>query len=118
MTEPVFAPIVDRTHFPLLTSGDELPCAHLVGCMDLVFFAPAELAATYPLVAQEGRQWHLYGDTRWPARAAWIEFDTSKIGYLNGRIPGQSSSYANQLIIHSKSSHLPPFLGSYTQRHK
>ncbi|HOC54738.1 MAG TPA: hypothetical protein PKI20_03855 [Verrucomicrobiota bacterium] len=84
MIEPVFAPIADKAHFPLLTSGDELPCGHLVGCMDLVFFAPADLVATYPFIAQEGRQWHQYGDARWPARAAWVEFDTSKIGYPGG----------------------------------
>ncbi|HEY9072528.1 MAG TPA: hypothetical protein VIN67_00225 [Desulfobaccales bacterium] len=84
MTEPTFRPISDKAHFPNLTACQELPCAELVGCMDLVFYAPEDIAATYPVIAQEGRQWHEYGDARWPSPAAWVEFDTSKIGYPGG----------------------------------
>jgi hypothetical protein len=81
MIEPTFRPIADKGHFPILAAGGDLPCAHLVGCIDLVFYAPDDLVSTYPVIAQEGVQWHLYGDTRWPSPAAWVEFDTGKIGY-------------------------------------
>lgn len=84
MIEPAFSPISDKSRFPLLAMLGEFPCAHLVGCMDLTFYAPKKLADTYPVIAQEGVDWHLYGDTRWPSPAAWIEFDTGFIGYTGG----------------------------------
>jgi len=52
--------------------------------MDLVFYAPEDLAATFAVVAEDGVLWHLYGDARWPSPAAWVEFDIGKIGYPGG----------------------------------
>jgi len=79
--EPPFRPLADRTHFPLLSGGDDLPCGNLMGCEHLVFMAPVDLSATRLTIGKEGVEWHLYGDTRWPSPAVWIEFCTSPGGF-------------------------------------
>lgn len=82
---PQFPPISDRVHFPLLTAGFELPCAHLIGCESLTFFAPEDSAAVAAEMLKSGVEWHLYGDTRWPSLSSWVEIDTSPAGF-----PGHS----------------------------
>jgi hypothetical protein len=74
MNESPFRPISDKALFPLLSAGGELPCVHLMGCEGLVFFAPAEASTARSVVGKEGVEWHLYGDTKWPAPAVWVEF--------------------------------------------
>jgi hypothetical protein len=84
MIEHTFRPIADKVRFPILTAGSDLPCAHLITCLDLVFYAPDDLPAMYRAISAEGSLWHLYGDTRWPSPAAWVEFDTSRTGFSGG----------------------------------
>lgn len=69
----IFPPIGDRKHFPLLASGCDEPCAILMGCDRLVFLAPDDIALSSSLERALGRDWHMYGDTRWPSPSAWIE---------------------------------------------
>ena len=91
MNEQPFRPISDTAHFPLLSAGTELPCADLMGCDGLVFFSPADLSGSRSVISKGGVEWHLYGDTRWPAPAVYAEF----VGYfgpcgvlvLNAEIP-------------------------------
>jgi hypothetical protein len=84
VSEPLFRPIVDKAHFPVLTAGRELPCSQLVGCRDLMFYAPENRVAMVPIISKEGTDWHLYGDTCWPSPNAWVEFDTAPIGFHGG----------------------------------
>ena len=90
MSEYQFPPIRDRDHFPLLTAGGEMPCAHLMGCERLVFFAVEDLAAIPSVILKEGIEWHFYGDTRWPALSSWLEINTS---------PGGFSGYSGVLVM-------------------
>lgn len=81
MNEYQFPPLKDKIHFPLLTAGDELPCGDLIGCESLVFFALEGLSSSASIILREGTEWHLYGDTRWPALSSWLEINTSPAGY-------------------------------------
>ena len=47
MIEPTFRPIVDKAHFPIIIVCSDLPCANLVACLDLVFYAPACLGQNF-----------------------------------------------------------------------
>jgi len=91
MDEHPFRPIFDKVHFPLLSSGTELPCADLMGCDGLVFFAPADLSGARSVIGRDGVEWHLYGDTRWAAPAVYAEFSgyfgPCGILVLNAQIP-------------------------------
>jgi len=80
--EPPFQPIADSAYFPLLTRNDDLPCRNLLACQNIRFMAAENLSAVRSLIGQPGTEWQLYGDTRWPAPAVWIEFCTSPGGYL------------------------------------
>jgi hypothetical protein len=97
--ESPFRPIGDSTYFPLLSGNNELPCAHLMGCEGLVCMAPVVLPAVPPVIGRNGVEWHLYGDTRWPASSVWIEFCTSPGGY-RGR--------SGVLVMHTKIPANPP----------
>lgn len=72
-----FPPIFDRERFPVLTAGEELPTAHLVGCKELAFFAPEHSSEVSATVLAPALKWHQYGDARWPSLSSWIEIDTS-----------------------------------------
>jgi hypothetical protein len=74
MDEQPFRPIADKVHFPVLSVCNELPCSELMGCEGLVFFAPTDLSRARSVVSKEEVEWHLYGDTRWPAPAVYVEF--------------------------------------------
>lgn len=78
MNDSPFRPIYDKARFPILAAGFELPCAHLMGCDELLFLAPADLSAARVVTRVEGVEWHLYGDTRWQAPTVWVEF----VGYF------------------------------------
>lgn len=52
-----------------------------MGCERLTFFAPEDSAAVAPVILQQGLEWHLYGDTRWPSLSSWLEIDTSPAGF-------------------------------------
>lgn len=76
-----FPPLLDRPHFPLLTSGAEYPCEHLLGCKGLTFFAPENASLVRAVVRREPLKWHQYGDARWPSLSSWIEIDTGSAGF-------------------------------------
>src|SRR6266568_356712 len=83
MSENPFRPICDKAHFPILSACSEQLIVALMGCDELTFIAPEDIAASYSVMRKEGVEWHLYGDTRWPSRSAWVEFP------LSGRFSGQ-----------------------------
>lgn len=69
----IFPPISDAAHFPLIASGSEQLCGMLMACDNLHFLAPLDVGQLSSARLSVGRDWHLYGDTRWPAPAAWVE---------------------------------------------
>lgn len=79
---PQFPPLSDRLRFPILTSGAENPCGHLLGCASLTFFAPEDASTVSAIILNEPLKWHQYGDTRWPSLSSWIEIETSAAGFL------------------------------------
>jgi hypothetical protein len=85
-----FPPISDKLRFPLLTSGTELPCTHLMACERLAFFSPKNPSEAGSAILNKGVEWHLYGDTLWSSLSTWIEINTSPGGY-----PG----YSGVLVI-------------------
>jgi hypothetical protein len=95
MTEPLFIPTSDKVHFPLLSKGSDEIFRSLMGADHLEFFAPRKLELCYSLFKKPGANWHLYGDTRWPAESAWVEFPLNSHGIsascgvlvLRGTIP-------------------------------
>lgn len=52
-----------------------------MGCQQLTFFAPDDIAMVPPMILKSGVDWHLYGDTRWPSLSSWVEFNTSPGGF-------------------------------------
>lgn len=52
-----------------------------MGCERPTFFTPEDSAAVAPVILQQGLEWHLYGDTRWPSLSSWLEIDTSPAGF-------------------------------------
>lgn len=79
MTSP-FPLIYDTKRFPILASRSEVPLRELMGCDDLMFFAPLDVAAANHATRLPGLQWHLYGDTRWPSHTTWVEFPLKNYG--------------------------------------
>jgi hypothetical protein len=78
-----FPPLTDKKRFPLLCSlSDQLNHALMV-CDGLVFFAPQDSSAANSATRMPGGDWHLYGDTRWPSFAAWIEFQLTHHSFLD-----------------------------------
>jgi hypothetical protein len=78
-----FPAISDKKRFPLLASLSDPPLALLMGCDDLVFFAPEQAPAANLATRLPGVEWHLYGDTRWPSSASWVEFSLSHHAFLD-----------------------------------
>jgi hypothetical protein len=74
MNEEALLPIYNSTYFPVLSSGNEEPTKTLLGCEGLTFFALGNRSLAFSLMTSRGREWHLYGDVRWPSPSAWIEF--------------------------------------------
>jgi hypothetical protein len=74
MPEAMFLPTSDKVHFPLVLKGKQELYLPLMGATKLEFFAPKRLEPCNSLFKKEGREWHLYGDTRWPANSSWVEF--------------------------------------------
>ena len=81
MSEVLTSQTFDRKRFPLLHASAEQPCSTLIGCDDLVFMAPKDATISYAVMRKAGRDWHLYGDTRWPATAVWVEFPFDSEGF-------------------------------------
>jgi len=78
-----FPPLLDKKRFPLLCSlSDELNHALMV-CDDLALFATEESARANVATRMPGVDWHLYGDARWPAPAAWVEFPLTHHSFLD-----------------------------------
>ena len=78
-----FPPLADKKRFPLLcSSSDELNHALMV-CDDLVFYAPETSSTSNLATRMPGAEWHLYGDTRWPSPAAWVEFPLTHHSFLD-----------------------------------
>lgn len=78
-----FPPLSDKKRFPLLCSlSDQLDHALMV-CDDLMFYAPEETATVNLSTRMPGAEWHLYGDTRWPSPAAWVEFPLTHHSFLD-----------------------------------
>ena len=46
-----------------------------MACSRLVFYATADIFRACTEIRKEGTEWHLYGDTRWPAPNIYIEFN-------------------------------------------
>ena len=78
-----FPILTDKKRFPLLCSFSE-PCNHaLMTCDDLEFLAPEDAPAANFATRMPGSEWHLYGDTRWPSSAAWVEFPLTHFAFLD-----------------------------------
>lgn len=78
-----FPILADQKRFPLLCSFSEA-CNHaLMTCDDLQFFAPQDSSAANFATRKPGTDWHLYGDTRWPCSAAWVEFPLTHHSFLD-----------------------------------
>ena len=78
-----FPPLLDKKRFPLLCSlSDELNHALMV-CDALVLFAPEESGTANAATRMPGVDWHMYGDTRWPTPAAWVEFPLTHHSFLD-----------------------------------
>jgi len=56
------------------------PCGQLMGCDNLVLFGLTDVARSNYITRKPGVEWHLYGDVRWPAESAWIEFPLANLG--------------------------------------
>lgn len=52
----------------------------LMGCDDLMFYAPQDTGTANYITRMPGTEWHLYGDTRWPSQSTWIEFSLTNCG--------------------------------------
>lgn len=52
-------------------------------CENLLFLAPQESATANLATRLPGSEWHLYGDTRWPSDASWIEFPLTHYAFLD-----------------------------------
>jgi len=74
MTATAIQSITDPKRFPLLSACSEQTCAVLMACDSLVFMAPDDRMSARNIMAQEGTEWHLYGDTRWPSPSVWVDF--------------------------------------------
>lgn len=85
-----FPPISDKINFPLLAAGFDLPCAHLMCCDGLTFFAARDSSAIPSTILEKGLDWHLYGDTRWPSLSSWVEINTA---------PGGFTGHGGDLVI-------------------
>jgi hypothetical protein len=73
----------DKKRFPLLCSFSDV-CNHaLMMCDGLEFFAPEDTSAANFATRMPGGDWHVYGDTRWPASAAWVEFALTHHSFLD-----------------------------------
>ena len=80
---PTQFPVLADKRFPLLSSFSEA-CYHaLMTCDDLQFFAPEDASAANFATRKPGFDWHLYGDTRWPSSAAWVEFQLTHHSFLD-----------------------------------
>ena len=78
-----FPILSDKNRFPLLCSFSDA-CNHaLMMCDGLEFFAPENSSAANFATRLPGVDWHLYGDTRWPASAAWVEFALTHHSFLD-----------------------------------
>lgn len=83
----------DKKRFPILCSMSEA-CNHaLMTCDDLAFFAPEQVSTASLETKMPGTEWHLYGDTRWPSSAAWVEFPLTHYAFLD---------HAGVLVIRAK----------------
>lgn len=71
-----FPPFEDRKRFPILTSQTEEEglLAALMACDGLLALAPEEIGKADLIGRSAGREWHEYGDTRWPGKSVWVEF--------------------------------------------
>ena len=45
-----------------------------MGCDNVIFEAPEDAVKANFVTRTPGGEWHLYGDTRWPAPSTWVEF--------------------------------------------
>ncbi|MEP6672519.1 MAG: hypothetical protein ABJF10_25370 [Chthoniobacter sp.] len=78
-----FPPLSDKKRFPLLCSLSDILDHALMVCDDLVLYSPQESAAANLATRMPGDEWHLYGDTRWPSPAAWVEFPLTHHSFLD-----------------------------------
>ncbi len=72
----VFPPYVDRLRFPILASQaeSEIPRQSLMACDGLLALAPENVGKADLIGRSPGREWHEYGDARWPGAFSWVEF--------------------------------------------
>lgn len=80
---PAFPPYVDSKRFPVLcdtiaASSPNLDIA-LMSCDSLVAYAPEDVGRADMIGRRPGREWHEYGDVRWPSEACWIEFQVTNL---------------------------------------
>ena len=78
-----FPILADKKRFPLLCSFADASNHALMTCDDLCFFAPEETSAANLATRNPEAHWHLYGDTRWPSSAAWVEFPLTHHAFLD-----------------------------------
>lgn len=69
-----FPPLSDKKRFPILSSLSEEPGHALMGCDNLIIWAPEDTTGANYVTRKPGTEWHLYGDTRWPSQSTWVEF--------------------------------------------
>ena len=75
-----FPPISSGKHFPILRACLDHPYHHIMGCDGVGFFAMSSPGMANSFARKPGQDWHLYGDVRWPAQSAWVEFPLGGMG--------------------------------------
>lgn len=82
-----FPPFSDRQRFPLLANASEIP-PELTAVDAAAFYAPeeAELARSLPRIKAGEKDWHLYGDARWPEEEVWVEFPAHRGSEAQGML--------------------------------
>lgn len=81
MSENPFRPISDKRHFPILSACPDGLCGILMASHQLSFMSPENISAVPSIIGGTGTEWHLYGDTRWPAPSTWVEFPLTLVGF-------------------------------------
>ena len=115
-----FPPLLDKKRFPILCSLSDHSNHALMVCDDLMFFATEDATVANFATRMTGVEWHLYGDTRWPSPACWVEFplthhaflDSGGILVLRTKIPANERDPFQWIAANHPLAHILPAMRS------
>jgi hypothetical protein len=115
-----FPTLADKKRFPLLCSFADASNHALMTCDDLCFFAPEDASAANLATRKPELYWNLYGDTRWPSSAAWVEFPLTHHAFLDrgavlvvrAKIPRNISHLFDWIAANHPLGHILPAMRS------